>query len=64
MTQEERKAAGLWPESGAWKKELGLNWVIARRTKRIVEQYGEDVRCLSPKEYEAARLRAWAEVRS
>lgn len=32
----------------------GSNWVLARRTKRIVERYGEDVICLSPKQYENA----------
>lgn len=32
---------------------LGKNWVIARRTKRIVKKYGDDVTCLSLKRYEA-----------
>lgn len=27
------------------------NWVIAKRTKRVVANYGEDVVCLSPREY-------------
>lgn len=26
---------------------LGSNWVVARRTKRIVETYGDDVNCIS-----------------
>lgn len=26
-------------------------WVLARRTKRIVERYGDDVVCLSQKQY-------------
>lgn len=41
------------------------NWVIARRTPRIVARYGEDVLCLSPKAYakaeaEAIARRGWA----
>lgn len=31
--------------------ELGSNWVIARRTKRIVEKYGEDVNAISSERY-------------
>lgn len=35
----------------------GSNWVLHPRTKRIVERYGEDVICLSPKRYaDAERL--------
>ena len=30
---------------------LGSNWVLARRSARIVARYGEDVKCLSKKEY-------------
>lgn len=29
----------------------GHNWVIARRTSRIVARYGEDVHCFSPSAY-------------
>lgn len=29
------------------------NWVVARRTKRIVERYGDDVVCLSQKRFRA-----------
>ena len=29
------------------RKAIGPKWVIARRSKRIVERYGEDVICLS-----------------
>jgi hypothetical protein len=38
--------------------ELGPNWVIARRGRRIVDKYGEDVRCVSPAQYYAAERRA------
>jgi hypothetical protein len=27
------------------------NWVVARRTKRIIERYGDGVVCLSQKQY-------------
>lgn len=40
------------------KRELGEDWVLARRTKNIIERYGEDVRCYTPKQYEAAERRA------
>lgn len=30
----------------------GPRWVIARRTPRIVEKYGDDVICLTPKQYQ------------
>lgn len=40
------------------RNELGNNWVVARRTKGIVERYGEDVKCYSHKQYEAAERRA------
>lgn len=40
------------------REELGNNWVIARRTPRIVAQYGSDVVCCTHKTYEAAQLRA------
>lgn len=36
--------------------KVGENWVIARRTSRVVYQYGDDVICLSPAKY--AKLRA------
>ncbi len=62
MSEIERKAAGLWPSLEACEKALGSPWVLARRTKRIIEKYGENVRCVSYKEYEKARLRAWKEV--
>jgi hypothetical protein len=38
--------------------ELGPNWVIARRTKQIVEKYGDDVKCVNSTEYHAAERRA------
>lgn len=31
---------------------IGKNWVIARRTSRIVERYGDTVRCLSSAAYQ------------
>jgi len=31
----------------------GKNWVLARRTPRIVERYGQDVICVSKKCYDA-----------
>lgn len=34
----------------------GRNWVLARRSRRIVRQYGDDVLCLSQKRYRAAEL--------
>jgi hypothetical protein len=39
-------------------EQLGTNWVLARRTKRIVERYGPDVRCYSQAQYAAAERRA------
>jgi hypothetical protein len=33
----------------------GGNWVIARRTPRILARYGQDVVCLSPKTYANAK---------
>ena len=38
--------------------ELGPNWVLARRTKNIVEKYGADVTCVTPGGYDAAQRRA------
>lgn len=40
----------------------GTNWVVARRTRRIIEQCGEDVICLSPRKYEEAARAAMIEV--
>lgn len=61
MTQVERKHRGLWPTEHGWRPYLGDNWVVARRTRRIVEKYGESVRCVSSKEYQRLRLVAWDE---
>ena len=36
----------------------GRNWVVARRTPRIVERYGSDVICLSQAKYASAEARA------
>lgn len=32
---------------------VGHNWVIARRTSRVIAQYGEDVVCLSQTRYKS-----------
>jgi hypothetical protein len=37
----------------AW--TLGQNWVVARRTKRIVRKYGDDVVCISQRRYSEMR---------
>lgn len=43
----------------AFRQEVGgTNWVIAKRTKRIIERYGEDVITLTPHQYKAAERRA------
>ena len=48
-------AESLHKYSGATSEEFaaewGPKWVIARRTKRIVEKYGEDVKCVTHKQY-------------
>ncbi len=36
---------------------VGDNWVIARRSKYLVEKYGDDVQCVSPKRYAALRAK-------
>jgi len=36
----------------------GENWVLHRRTPRIVERYGPDVICLSQRAYAEAERRA------
>lgn len=35
------------------REKAGPNWVLARRTVRIVEKYGDDVVCLSRQKYQA-----------
>jgi hypothetical protein len=40
------------------RKEFGSNWVIARRTPRIVEKYGPDVKTITFQQYEDATRRA------
>ena len=37
---------------------FGKNWVIHRRTERILRRYGPDVVCVSPKKYYEAE-RDW-----
>ena len=41
----------------------GKPWVIARRTKGIVERYGKDVKCVSRREYEQATRRCLEALR-
>lgn len=36
------------------------NWVLHRRTKRMIEKYGEDVVCLTGKQYDAVVDKALA----
>jgi hypothetical protein len=38
------------------------NWVLHRRTARIVERYGEDVVCLSPKQFAEYEMQAELET--
>jgi hypothetical protein len=39
-------------------ERLGSNWVLARRTSRIIARYGEDVNCVSHKQMRAVE-RDW-----
>lgn len=48
-----------FPTCEELRQELGgTNWVLARRTKAIVDRYGEDVICVSPAQYEKAERTA------
>ena len=48
---------GTVPSFGTWMRaEVGANWVVARRSKRIVNRYGEDVVALSPRRHFALQL--------
>jgi hypothetical protein len=40
------------------RKQLGDNWVLAKRTKNIVARYGPDVKCYSHARYHAAERTA------
>ena len=40
---------------GFLNSRVGSNWVVARRTPRVVRLYGEDVVCLSQKRYTALK---------
>ena len=53
-----RDYTAFYPTSDEFAAEVGgHNWVVSRRTPRILAKYGEDVICLSPKRYrEAERL--------
>lgn len=46
------------PNAAELSEVMGANWLIGRRTERIVRQYGEDVKCVTPKQYELAELQA------
>lgn len=37
---------------------IGSNWVLGRRSRRIVERYGADVNCISQKTLDAAYMSA------
>lgn len=50
-------AANAPPFSEWLRKTIGPNWVIARRTQRILFQYGDDVVTLSPKQFETLKER-------
>jgi hypothetical protein len=51
------------PSAAEMTRELGDKWVVARRTKRAVERYGEHVKFCSPRQYDAAQRRAlWRRV--
>lgn len=53
-----------WPFPADLNEEIGgRNWVVARRTQRIIERYGAGVICLSRKQFEAARVRAVARLK-
>ena len=45
------RASSLGGAADFMRKRFGKNWVLARRTARILERYGEDVRCVSPRKY-------------
>lgn len=45
-----------YPTFGEFLRErAGANWVLARKTARIVGRYGDDVTCLFKGQYEALR---------
>lgn len=49
--------ADTFPNEGEWlAARLGTrNWVVARRTARLVERYGDDVVCLSQERISSLR---------
>jgi hypothetical protein len=47
-----------YPTHDELRNIIGSNWVVARRTTRIVREYGESVLCLSPKKLDEAEIRA------
>jgi hypothetical protein len=38
------------------RERIGRNWVLHRRTARIVDRYGEDVICLTLRQYKALEV--------
>lgn len=61
LTPEDRIRMRL-PGSEALCRAIGsTNWVLHRRTKRMIEKYGPDVVCLTQKSYDAAVDRALAD---
>jgi len=51
------------PDTDVLSEEIGgHNWVIHRRTKRIVDHYGESVICITKRQYDAAVDRALARL--
>lgn len=46
-----------YPTTEELRKELGDNWVVARRTKRILAKYGPTVKTYTPKRFREAQLR-------
>ena len=46
------------PTAAETTRELGENWVVARRTERALERYGEHVKFYSPRQYDVAQRRA------
>lgn len=37
-----------------YRQRFGDNWVLSRRTPNIIARYGNDVNCLTKKQYDAA----------
>jgi len=62
---ERRPFDYLHPTCIELRATLGPNWVVARRTSRVVERYGPDVTCVTPQkmrkiEADIIAARGWA----